>query len=210
MPNRPFTFGAALLAAALLTTGCEAYPPLASSSTASGQKAARAVHHWDVMADDVAARLAEKMRDWPPGAHPLHVLIEGDSGFNTGFRKLLITHLVDRGIYVSTQPGPVVLRIDAQLVQHHAGATWLPLAHGVAVVRDPYGEVVGTRVPVQPQSGARAEVLVSTSIEGDARYLARTADVYAIDQADVALYQERLSVAPAVAAPLKTWKVVAP
>jgi hypothetical protein len=210
MPNRPFFFGASLLALAMLTAGCVAHQPLDPPSTAYGQKAARAVQHWDVMARDVAARLAEKMRDWPPGAHPLHVVIEGDSGFNTGFRKLLITHLVDRGIAVSTEPGPVVLRLDTQLVQHNAGATWLPLAHGVSVVRDPYGEVVGTRLPVQPQDGARAEVLVSSSLEGDARYLARTADVYAIEQADVALYQERLSAVPGAAAPLKTWKVVAP
>jgi hypothetical protein len=199
-----------VLALALLTAGCVAHQPLAQPYTAYGQKAARAVSHWDVMADDVAARLAEKMREWPPGAHPLYVAAEGGTGFNTGFRKLLITHLVDRGIVVAIEPGPVMLRLDAQLVQHNTGATWLPLAHGVSVVRNPYGEVVGTRLPVQPQDGARAEVLVTTSLEGDARYLARTADVYAIDQSDVVLYQERLAAAQAEAAPLKTWKVVAP
>src|SRR3990167_6966938 len=36
--------------------------PRADNSPATGQKKARAVHHWDVLAGDVAGRVAEKNR----------------------------------------------------------------------------------------------------------------------------------------------------
>ena len=200
------------LAMALLAAGCAAERPRAEDSAPPGQKTARAVHHWDVLADDVAARMAEKMRAWPAGAHPIYVSPAGETSFNAGFRKLLITRLLDRGIALSTVHTEVEMKFDTQLVPHTAGVAWTPIAPDVAVARDPYGEAGGAAAHANAVAAAegagstRFEVLVTTSIESGGRYLAGTADVYSVAQGDTALYQPR---APQAAA-TKTWRVVAP
>ena len=51
----------ATAAAVLLVSGCSTLDvPRADNYSATGQKKARAVHHWDVLADDVAGRIARK------------------------------------------------------------------------------------------------------------------------------------------------------
>ncbi|GEM_PF-441784 len=257
----------ALLLCAAGLAGCAAPPDLPQPQThaPSTQKTARAVHHWDVLAADVAARTAAKLREWPAGAHPIYVTpVEepgGVPGFGAGFRSLLITHLVERGLTIATQPSDVRLAVGVQLVQHVAppgdGARPVLLGEGVRVARDASMEngdyllawappasspaaVAGAAtgvVPMTVSSGtvtgvvvgapdaarpvavqrlapgpARTEVLVTTSLEGEGRYLARTSDVYSIDQADAVLYLPALPAPPPAVgpppAPVKTWQVV--
>ena len=228
----------ALLAAALLAGGCSTLDvPRADNYSATGQKKARAVHHWDVLADDVAGRIAGKISDWPPDEYPIYIAPSGDSSFNQGFRKLLITRLLDRGLYLSTEPTAVVLTFDTQVVQHPTPVSNnvpLPattLGAGIAVVRDAVTYVhnplsfatgwlaagVVTDVARLAVDGAaaggptRTEVLVTTSLEGGSRYLARTADVYYIAHHDALLY---LDPPPPPPPPpptvMKTWRVVTP
>ena len=64
----------------------------------------------------------------------------------------------------------------------------------------------GDSTAAAPNAPARAEILVTTSVESGGRYLARTADVYSVEQRDTALYQPRTQPAPSV----KTWRVVTP
>lgn len=231
---------AAAFAACLLTLGgCTALDvPRADNYPATDQKKARAVHHWDVMADDVAGRIADKIAGWPAGEYPIHVpLPPGDTSFDNGFRQLLITRLLDRGVALSTQPAAVTLRFDTQVVQHHSHLVsrgplpWTRLALGVGVARDWYlyeqsarsmlagtvalGAVADlTQYAIDgPAAGGptRTEVLVTTSLESGDRYLARTADIYYIERADAALYQPPPPAPPPPPpTPVKTWRVVAP
>lgn len=223
----------------LLLSGCSSLDvPRADNYPASDQKKARAVHHWDVLADDVAARIAQKTREWPAGAYPIHVATMGDATFSQGFRKLLITRLLDRGVTLSTQPTDVRLVVETQVVQHPArerslNRAPLPatrLALGVAVVRDlvhvpPSSTSIaaglgGMAVLADATSffteGAaaggptRTEVLITTSVENEDRYLARTADVYYIEDADAALYQVKDVPPPPAPPPLKSWRVTTP
>jgi hypothetical protein len=229
---------------ALALSGCSSLDvPRADNYPVSNQKKARAVHHWDVLADDVAARIADKIRDWPAGEYPIHVSIGTDGSFHQGFRKLLMTRLLDRGVALSTQPGAVQLVVETQVVQHPAptfnlNRAALPvtrLALGVTVARDlihaPPGaaSVAGSLGAMAlladatsyftdgPAAGGptRTEVLITTSLENADRYLARTADVYYVEDADAALYQPKDPPAsapaqPAAPVPLKSWRVVAP
>ncbi|MBY0454973.1 MAG: hypothetical protein K2Q11_08865 [Burkholderiaceae bacterium] len=235
--HRPITYRLflPLLAVAALAGGCSTLDiPRADNYPATGQKKARAVHHWDVLADDVAQRIAEKIGDWPAGEYPIYIPPAGDSGFNLGFRKLLITRLVDRGITVSTHPTAVELAFDAQIVQHYAPVSnslqmpFTRLAAGVAVARDwhLYAQSTTSVVTSALAAGAlldasllatngaaaggptRTEVLITTSLESGQRYLARTADVYYIEADDTPLY----ALPPPLPAPtpLKTWRVVVP
>lgn len=130
-----------LLGLAVLGAGCAGLDvPQPGSHLPSTQKTMRAVHHWDVLAQDMATRIAEKTRDWPAGAHPIYVTSKADTRFTQGFRKLLINRLVDQGVTVSTEPTAVHLVVEAQVVQHLEPATsvlhFVPLASGVSVARD--------------------------------------------------------------------------
>ncbi|MDD2547257.1 MAG: hypothetical protein PHI55_13400 [Burkholderiaceae bacterium] len=226
------------LAAALLCAGCSTLDvPRADNYAATSQKKSRALHHWDVLADDVAGRIAEKLRDWPPGEHPIYLAPASDSTFNQGFRKLLATRLLDRGITLSTQPAEIELSLDTQLVQHGSSITNGPqmpltrLAAGVAVGRDwalyaqgaasavASGLVLGSMLDISrlaTQGSAaggptRTEVLVTTALASSSRYLARTADIYYIEADDALLYQvKEPPPPPPPPAPLKTWRVVSP
>ena len=225
-----------------LLGGCTSLDvPRADNYPASDQKKARAVHHWDVLADDVASRIEGKLAAWPAGEHPIYVAVSsGDTSFNLGFRKLLITRLLDRGVALSTEPADVTLTFETQVVQHQARVhnsapmPWTRLALGVGVARDWYlfrqsasamlggvtalGAVTDlTQYAVDgPAAGGptRTEVLVTTSLESGGRYLASTADVYYVEQDDSDLYKARLPVPPPPPppppTPTKTWRVVAP
>lgn len=130
-----------MLGLALLGAGCAGPDvPFADNHPPTGQKTLRAVHHWDVLAQDMATRIAEKTRDWPAGEHPIYVTSKADTRFTQGFRKLLITRLVEQGVTVSTESTAVHLVFEAQVVQHLQPATsvlhWIPLASGVSVARD--------------------------------------------------------------------------
>ena len=120
MPSCTFrTSSSAALLAALLLAGCGTLDvPRADNYPATGQKKARAVHHWDVLANDVAARVAEKIAAWPAGEHPIHLTVSDKSSFSQGFLKLLRVQLLNRGVTLATGPTEVELQIEAQLVQH--------------------------------------------------------------------------------------------
>ncbi|WP_230681730.1 hypothetical protein [Paracidovorax cattleyae] len=102
------------------------------------------------------------------------------------------------------------------------------LGDGVRVARDasmengdyllaaqPAPVAAGTTPQGLARGPARTEILVTTSLESEGRYLARTSDVYFIDQADAALYLPPPAplASPSLAGPapaVKTWQVVAP
>ncbi|PJI98615.1 hypothetical protein CLU85_3443 [Acidovorax sp. 69] len=224
-----------------LLGGCSSLDvPRADNYPASDQKKARAVHHWDVLADDVASRIVGKISAWPAGEYPLYLEpVSGDTSFNNGFRKLLIARLLDRGVTLSRQPTAVTLTFETQLVQHQARVSntgpmpWTRLALGVGVARDWYLFRQGVRSMLAgvtalgavsdltqyaidgPAAGGptRTEVLITTSLESGDRYLASTADVYYIEQDDSVLY--KMQAPPAALpvpppAPVKAWRVVAP
>lgn len=138
---RRFLQGGPLLGAALLASGCAVDLPSPERHAASTQRTWRAVHHWDVLAEDMAARVAEKTADWPPGEHPIYVVMPGETRFGQGFRKLLIPRLLNHGVTVSMEPStPVHLVIETQVLQHMAAGSsvlsGIPLAAGVSVSRD--------------------------------------------------------------------------
>lgn len=238
MPAPSFrTCSASLLAAAACLLGaCTSLDvPRAENYPASSQKKARAIHHWDVLADDVAARVANRMAlVGRPGAAVQLVAATGTgSAFQQGFRELLMTRLLDRGVAVATGQGALRLEVGTQVVRHAAfaptsnPAPWTTLAASVAVLRDMAmhhhsafsGIFAGVGVAAaldtanHMRHGSAAggptgiEVLVSTALHDDRLYLARTTDIYYIDSADTALFEPP---APPAARPMHHWKVVGP
>ena len=227
---------ASLCCAAALLAGCSTLDvPHAENYPASSQKKARAVHHWDVLADDVAQRVADKLRATAMPQAAVFVVPAPDTAFRQGFRELLMTRLLDRGVRLATAPeGALRLQIGTQVVQHgthpmlNNPVPWTTLALGVVVLRD-LAAYHHTAAAVNASvlalgaladgggtlRGGRAsggptglEVLVTTSLQDQLLYLARTADVYYIEQGDVALYQPPPPVPAPAATPVRTWQVV--
>lgn len=129
--------------------------PRAEAYPASGQHKARAVQHWDLLADDVAARIAAKVAGEGMEKTAFHILPTTHTAFNRAFADLLLTRLVNRGLIIATVPNPdnnagAFIRFDTQVVEHAAaGYNWpeLPLttlAAGLAVLRDSWMHVPST------------------------------------------------------------------
>lgn len=175
----------AVVLAATALTGCvTADIPQGAVHPETSQKRVRAVHHWDVLAHDVAGQVAAKVAHWPADQHPIFVEVQGQSGFEKGFRQLLMTQLVDKGVNLSTTPVPVTLNVAVQVVQHpsgadpHSAARWL-VAHDVAVARglavaganldaNANVDVNVTAAVNPPPSGAMASVAGAAPIAGAA------------------------------------------
>lgn len=225
----------AVWALLLLAAGCSTLDvPRADNYAASGQKKVRAVHHWDVLAGDVAQRIASKISEWPSGEHPIYIVPPLESSFNQGFHKLLIAHLLEHGVMLSTEPSAVQLHFTTQLVQHGASAEnsvdlpYTRLAGGVAVARDiavhaqsaASGIATGLGLGIALDASrlytdgaaaggpTRTEVLVTTSLESRGRYLASTADMYYVERAEAALYRSASPPGPPLL--VKNWQVVKP
>ena len=239
MPS-PICRISALLAAVLLV-GCSTLDvPRADNYPATGQKKARAVHHWSVLADDVASRVAEKIVAWPAGEYPIYVKVANSSSFDQGFLSLLRVRLLDRGVVLSAVPTDVELEVQTQLVQHEATGPrnspiplpWTMLASGVGVWRDwdvHYSDrtlLPGVATVIGVGVGLALD-LAQRHTQGDAAggptrtevlitTTLKSHDRYLAGSADM-YYIERADAVlyqpPAPVAPLspvKTWKVVAP
>ena len=229
---------------AALSVGCSTLDvPRADNYPATGQKKARAMHHWDVLADDVAQRVAEKIAAWPQGEEPIYVSVPDQSSFNQSFLKLLRVRLLDRGVPLATGPSRVELQIQTQVVQHlsaqprklpvplplttlgtgigvwrdwelhYSDRTTLP---GVGVAMGLGGALAMELMDMHTQGLAaggptRTEVLVTTELRTQERYLAGSADLYYIEAPDAALYLPPPEPPPPAPMPAsKQWKVVTP
>jgi len=233
---------AALLSAALLAGCSNLDVPRADNYPATDQKKARAVHHWDVLATDVAQRVAEKTAAWPPGEPPIYLRVAEDSSFNQGFLKLLRVRLLDHGVALATVPTGLELEVQTQVVQHRSSlrhslpipTPWTLLGAGIGVWRDwethysdrvllpgvatAIGVGAGLAVDIAqrhtqgPAAGGptRTEVLVTTTLKTQERYLVGSADMYYIERDDAALYQPEPPAPTPAPTPVRTWKVVAP
>ena len=228
------------LAAALLG-GCGTLDvPRADNYPATGQKKARAVHHWDVLASDVAGRVAEKIALWPAGEHPLFVTVTDNSSFNVGFVKLLKVHLLNHGVALSTVPTDTELEVQTQLVQHQTTPQGLPLSvagtalgTGVGVWRDwsvhysdrvllpgvatALGVGAGVALDLAHRHTQGAAAGGPTRTEVLITTTLKTRERYLAGSADM-YYIERADAVlyqpevppPPLPSPVKTWRVVAP
>lgn len=230
----------AIVAAALLA-GCGTLDkPRADNYPATGQKKARAVHHWDVLASDVATRVAEKIATWPKEEYPIHVTVADGSSFNQGFLKLLRVHLLDRGVVLSTGPANVELEVQTQVVQHEAGVQSNPpiplpltmLGTGVGVWRDwkvhysdrnllpgvatALGVGAGLALDLMQMHTQGAAAGGPTRTEVLVTTTLKTRDRYLAGSADLYYIEREDAVLyqpplpPPPPTPVKQWKVVAP
>lgn len=207
---------------------------------ATGQSKARAVHHWDLLAQDVAQRVAAQAAVAGVEKQTFHLVPTQNTPFNRAFGELLLTRLVGRGLTLASSPAlenpsGALIRFDVQVVSHASWARNAPvlpitsLAMGLAVLRDSWMHVPSTLSGVAAgvatgltadlssellsgtASGGptRTELLVSTSMELEQRFLTRTSDIYYIEPEDAKLFiPPPPPPPPPPPAPTKNWQVV--
>lgn len=202
-----------LLFTALAATGCASQVPLAKNHPISTQKKAKAIHHWDLLADDVTSQTLKALRKHDINEEtPLFVAQPTEqTPFAQTFRNLLITRLVARGLPVSdSNAAAIELQYETQLVTHNSSRYAHPpgsltlLSAGIWVIRD----MITGSTPVMPTALAVSaaadygaglyaggatptELLITSSIIVNSKYLMRKSDIYYIEDADTSLFKEK-------------------
>ena len=208
-------FVAALLCFPLVA-GCSqlAGMPSAEPFPDASLRKAKSAEHWNVIAGDVASQTAG-LRNRPElQGKPLYVSPSGDnSDFSRGFQSMLISKLVNGGMNVATRPeGALQVTYEAQVVRHLAGqgdyqpGTCAALAGGILVAREiaigsasSTAKAVGVTALIagadllvahaKLHSATNTEVIVTTSLIDNNRYLMRKTDVYYVEDAEGVMFE---------------------
>jgi len=203
-----------ILLLTLLLSSCTRIPQPASYAYSEQQKM-QAAHHWDVLANDVANQINNQLiqSDFIDKSVFVKTTCGTDAvpcergettQFNEGFRDLLITRLVNFGVPTSSDKNLSDIEVDykVQVVYHLSRRPTIPpglltvLSAAVAVFRHAPGEIQALAVAAGldiansagPQNG-HYEVIITTSMVNDEKYLFRTSDIYYINDPDFWQYQ---------------------
>lgn len=199
-----------------LVVGCS---PLAGVPSAEpfpdvALRKAKSAEHWNIIAGDVATQTAGLKNSAELQGKPLYVSTRGDdSDFSRGFQSMLISKLVNSGLAVTTKPeGAVEVKYEAQVVRHRAGqgnyqpGTIAALAGGIVVARElalsgasPTGMAIGAATLItgadflvanaKLYSATNTEVIITTSLINNNRFLMRKTDVYYVEDAEGAMFE---------------------
>jgi len=208
-------FVAALLCFPLVA-GCSqlAGMPSAEPFPDASLRKAKSAEHWNVIAGDVASQTAG-LRNRPElQGKPLYVSPSGDnSDFSRGFQSMLISKLVNGGMNVATRPeGALQVTYEAQVVRHLAGqgdyqpGTVAALAGGILVAREiaigsasSTAKAVGVTAVIagadllvahaKLHSATNTEVIITTSLIDNNKYLMRKTDVYYVEDAEGVMFE---------------------
>lgn len=202
--------------AILSLAGCATNIPQAENFSPSQQKKAMAVQHWGMIASDAVAQTRLSLsKQQIAKSRALYVADNSKTDFSRAFRKYMIAGLIDDGFVVSAKKeGAIEIDYEAQVIRH-AGALD-PMAFGykpgiataglagVWVLRDALKSFtfsnagLGTLAIAGAYDGYKAinpgetpvELLISTSIIEQNRYLMLNADAYYIEKGEAWLFEE--------------------
>lgn len=213
---------ATAFASALLIVGCASQVPHPKSfKSTSHQLVPKAAQHWQTMADDIATQTKAVLGD-TRNTRVYVARSDKRTSFNSAFHEFLITRLLAQGVPVAVDPrGALILDYSTQLVHHrserrmYTPGTLTLLTGGLLVARDianhgisPLGFAalgIGADVAASLLDSAEAsnlELIVTTSVTADGRYIVRKSDIYYLDQADAGLFIEPRSI------PMREYRVV--
>lgn len=194
--------------ALLVLSGCGTVQvPYTQNHPESYQKVARAVSHWDILADDVAAQTVAAIGT----QRTIYVATPPEAtDFNRAFHDLLITRMVNKGIPVSSQKtGAIEVQYEAQVVRHNSArhaykpGTITMLTAGLMVAYNVPGwaqpgdagmalmgaaGVADVFATMNAGSPTKTELVVTTSAVEGGRYLVRKTDIYYLEPEDVPLF----------------------
>ncbi len=198
----------------LLLSSCSRIPQPASYAFSEQQKM-QAAHHWDVLAADVANQINNQLiiSDYVDKAVYVKATCGTDAvpceqgettQFNEGFRDLLITRLVNYGVPTSSNKKLTDIEVNykVQVIYHAsnrytmAPGTLTALTAVISVFRNAPStlqalaiatgiDLLNTASPIN----GHYEVIITTSMVTEEKYLFRTSDIYYINDPDFWHYQ---------------------
>ncbi len=195
-------------------SSCSRIPQPASYAFSEQQKM-QAAHHWDVLAADVANQINNQLiiSDYVDKAVYVKATCGTDAvpceqgettQFNEGFRDLLITRLVNYGVPTSSNKKLTDIEVNykVQVIYHAsnrytmAPGTLTALTAVISVFRNAPStlqalaiatgfDLLNTASPIN----GHYEVIITTSMVTEEKYLFRTSDIYYINDPDFWHYQ---------------------
>ena len=202
-----------------LITGCATDIPAPSGSAPSDQVKLRAPHHWDVVADDIAAQLQMQLGTVASGVAVYVQPPLNRSPFEIAMHEFVLTHLVEDGVRVVRNPANALqVTLGTQLITNlsERDTVTVPLTAIVAGVMVAYniGEHanrdflsaaalgaaaaydIGSERLTRPGAPSKTELIVTTSVADSGRFLVRRTDVYYINDVDLSLYVQPIPIPP--------------
>ncbi|MDH5856780.1 hypothetical protein E8K88_00225 [Lampropedia aestuarii] len=177
MHQRLLSVSALCLAVAALAAGCTSSAiPLSQNFEQTSQYKVRSAQHWHALSADAADRTVQTLESiGVTQAAPFYVALpEQPSKFDLAFRDMITTDLVERGAAVQSQPqgSQFYVVYNAQVVPHKSN---LALEH-LSSPGPGYSAQTGT------------ELVLTTSVINQGRFVSRTTDVYYLENIDAGLY----------------------
>lgn len=182
--------------------------PVPTAYPLNTQQKMQAMHHWNVLAEDVARRVQEVLeRRVVERQFPVYVAPSGVTPFAKSFHALLITRLVDKNIAVSKSfENALILGFDIEMIRHADRITrtgkgiYKALAPDVYVQRhaltDPGPETAWAHeamlqaaehnvdAGVYTYALPRLEVMITSTLLSGESFLMRDSSIYYINDAD--------------------------
>ena len=205
-----------LLLTMMLIAGCATSIPQAENFPLSKQKKAMAAQHWGMIASDAVMQTREALAGKEFAREkPLYVMQKTDAtDFDRAFRNYMITELVNAGMPVSTKKdGAVEIAYETQVIRHPepfdplmagykpgmatAAVSGLWILRNAVTRWSSSSAAAGTIGMAAGYDAWRAsnpgetavEVLLTTSIVHEDRYVMRITDAYYIEQGAAMLYE---------------------
>lgn len=196
-----------LIMFSLLAGGCaiqDGRPPVATFSVEPEYKLKSATH-WQVVANDIANHIE---RVSAGNDNRVFVPANSSTVFGRVFSSQLRSSLISKGVAVSSVPdGAIRVSVAAEEVQHVSIARYAPgtltaLGAGVLVLGDAADgrhNVTGALGAVlvaadvaasliEMQKRPTTEIVLTTSMERDGRFLLHRSDTYYVDEVDTSLF----------------------
>ena len=199
----------------LFIAGCATSIPQAKNFPQSKQKKAMAAQHWGWIANDAVAQTKVALNKQSFAKNqPIYVNDSATTDFGRAFHKYMIASLLEAGFVVSTKKeGAIELGYEAQVIQH--AAAFDPKAFGYEpgmatagmagfwILRDALrpgstsGAILGTAALAVGYDAYQAlnpaetgvELLISTTITHQDRYVMLNADAYYIEKGEAWLFE---------------------
>ncbi len=181
----------------------------------SKQSKMQAAHHWEILANDVANDINRELIARGYLVDPLYVRhscgLPDSCGagetfpFDEGFNDLLVSELVGFGvpIQVAQEEDAMIVDYKVQVLYHNATRYQWPqpgvitaLAAGIVVFKDAPSELINLAIAgatdlarTTSVVNGHYEVIITTSISDNNKYIMRSSNIYYINDEDFWHYQ---------------------
>ncbi len=182
--------------------------PVPTGFNLTTQKKMQSVHHWKVLAKEVADKIDKRLENKVTmNKKPIYVASSGTTAFEKAFKKLLVSQLVNRGVYVSNQQGNnMILSFEVEIIEHNKRlqrtrqGVYETLVPGIVIKKSNFSRN-SKNINFDPRQNIEAgmytkklpkrEVLISSSLMYKGEYIAKDNSIFYINDKEWWHYQKK-------------------